>query len=138
MTAAEAKLLHTVERRRFIDELRHNATRQGSFDCAMWHLDHAIPGTDIMLQPSDRGKGAEAIYRAIEDRPLWQTLWGQTVRRLPPTGKRVLYALMCDWRTASAAKVAGVSRPTVDHWKIFFKIHFTQCFRAWKRDFGEF
>ena len=65
MTAAEAKLLHTVERRRFIDELRHNATRQGSFDCAMWHLDHK----------------------------------------------------------------------TVDHWKKNLKIHFAQCFRAWKRDF---
>jgi len=137
MSEEDRKLLQTVERRQFIDRLRHDATRQGAFDKAMWHLDHPVPGTEIYLKPSDRGAGAAALYAAIEPEPLWKTLWKRSRAKLPPTGRCVLDALLVDWRTAPAAKIAGVSRPSVDKWKKLFRKNFAQCFRAWKRDFGE-
>ena len=138
LTATEqAKLLHRVERNQFIDRLRHEATKQGVFDRSMWHLDHPLPGTTAYLRPSDRGAGAEALYRAIEERPLWMKLWVRAYAQLPENGKKVLNALKRDWRTATAAKIAGVSRPTVDHWKKLFKKFFAQCYQAWERDFGQ-
>ena len=138
MTKSEqAKLLHRVERNQFIDRLRHEATKQGVFDRSMWHLDHPLPGTTAYLRPSDRGAGAEALYRAVEECPLWMKLGVRAYAQLPENGKKVLNALKRDWRTATAAKIAGVSRPTVDHWKKLFKKFFTQCYQAWERDFGQ-
>lgn len=131
----EARLLHRVERNAFIDRIRHDATRQGSFDRAMWHLDHPVPGTDHFLVASDGGASAARMYAAVEPRPLWRTLWTRTQAKLPRTGKAVLRALRADWRTAAAARLAGVSRPTVDLWKKEFRKIFAQCFRAWERDF---
>ena len=133
----ERKLLHRVERHQFIDALRHKKTRQGRFDAEMWHLDHPIPGTDSYLMPSDRGEGAAAMYAQIEPEPLWRRLWRVAAARLPPKGRAVLAALMVDWRTAPAAKIAGVSRPTVDSWKTKLKTHFAQCWRAYERDFAK-
>ena len=132
----EARLLRRVERNAFIDRIRHDATRQGSFDKAMWHLDHPVPGTDFYLVPSDGGAYAARMYADLEPEPLWRTLWTRTQANLPRTGKAVLAALFDDWRSRPAARIAGVSQPTVDRWKKEFKIFFAQCFRAWKRDFG--
>jgi len=137
MSEDELKLLHTVERRQFIDQLRHDATRQGAFDKAMWHLDHPVPGTDFYLMPSDHGSGAAALYAALEPKPLWRTLWQRARAGLPPTGRRVLDALLIDWRSRPAARIAGVSQPTVDRWKKLFQKNFAQCYQAYKRDFGE-
>ena len=134
--AEEAKLLHRAERNAFIDRLRHDATRQGTFDRAMWHLDHPVPGTDFYLVPSDGGASAARMYADVESGPLWRKLWSRAQAELPRTGKAVLRALLADWRTAVAARAAGVSRPTVDFWKKEFRIFFAQCFRARKRDFG--
>jgi len=133
---SDIKLLRTVKRHVFIDALRHRKTLQGAFDAAMLHLDHPLPGTDVFLKPSDRGARAEAMYAAIEVEPYWRTLWKRTRANLPPTGREVLDALLDDWRTRPAARIAGVSQPTVDKWKKLFK-KFAQCFRAWKRDFEE-
>ena len=131
----ESKYLHKTERRKFQDELRHLRTRQGRFDAAMLHLDHPLPGTDLYLDPSDRGKSAAAMYDGIEVVPLWLRLWRLAAARLPPKGRAVLGALLVDWRTMPASKMAGVSRPTVDSWKIKLKMHFAQCHKAWERDF---
>jgi len=131
-----AKLLHTVERHQFQDHLRHNRTRQGRFDAEMLHLGHPLPGGGRVLEPSDRGKGAAAIIDAAEVTPLWQKLWTRAYADLSPTGKRIVKALEADWRSRPAARLAGVSQPTVDTWKKNLKIHFAQCFRAWKRDFA--
>ena len=132
----ERKLLNTVARHEFQNELKHLRTRQGRFDATMLHLDHPIPGTDLYLDPSDRGKSAAAMYDEIEVIPLWLRLWRLAAAKLPPKGRAVLGALMIDWRTAPAAKIAGVSRPTVDSWKTKLKTHFAQCWRAYERDFA--
>ena len=137
MTKSEqAKLLHRVERNQFIDRLRHEATKQGVFDRSMWHLDHPLPGTTAYLRPSDHGAGAEALYRAVEERPLWMKLWVRARLALKPRQRAVLDALLIDWRSRPAAKRAGVSQPTVDVYKKNFKTHFAQCYQAWKRDFA--
>lgn len=133
----ERKLLHRVERNLFIDRIRHDATKQGRFDKSCWHLDHPLPGTDVYLRPSDQGAGADRVYAALEKEPLWLRLWRRAVTKLPPRGRAVLAALEIDWRTAPAAKIAGVSRPTVDSWKTKLKTHFAQCWRAYERDFAK-
>ena len=131
----ESKYWHKTERRKFQNELRHLKTRQGRFDAAMLHLDHPLPGTDLYLDPSDRGESAAAMYDGIEVVPLWLRLWRLSAAKLPRKGRAVLGALAVDWRTMPAAKTAGVSRNCVDRWKIKFKVHFAQCHRAWERDF---
>ena len=131
----ESKYWHRTERRKFQDELRHLRTRQGRFDAAMLHLDHPIPGTDLRLDPSDRGESAAKMYDSVEVIPLWLRLWRLGAAKLPHKGRAVLYALMVDWRTTPASRMAGVSRPTVDSWKIKLKMHFAQCHKAWERDF---
>ena len=136
MTKTEESMYwHKTERRKFQNELKHLRTRQGRFDAAMLHLDHPLPGTDLYLDPSDRGRFAEAMYDEIEVVPLWLRLWRLAAAKLPPKGRAVLGALLVDWRTMPASKMAGVSRPTVDSWKIKLKMHFAQCHKAWERDF---
>ena len=136
MTKTEESMYwHKTERRKFQNELKHLRTRQGRFDAAMLHLDHPLPGTDLYLDPSDRGRFAEAMYDEIEVVPLWLRLWRLAAARLPPKGRAVLGALLVDWRTMPASKMSGVSRPTVDSWKIKLKMHFDQCHKAWERDF---
>ena len=135
MSPTDKKTLNRHKRREFLDELRHRRTRQGSFENAMLHFDHPLPGGGQVLEPSDRGTSAARIYRRLEPTPLWVILWKRSAAKLPRTGKKVLAALAEDWRTSVAAKIAGVSRPTVDHWKKLFKKNFAQCFRAYKRDF---
>ena len=71
----ESKYWHKTERRKFQDELRHLRTRQGRFDAAMLHLDHPIPGTDLYLDPSDRGETAAVprrVRRGHRPRPTGQ------------------------------------------------------------------
>lgn len=135
MSPADKKTLNRHKRREFLDELRHRRTRQGSFENAMLHFDHPLPGGGQILEPSDRGTSAARIYRGLEPTPLWVILWKRSAAKLPRTGKKVLAALAEDWRSRPAAKIAGVSQPTVDHWKKLFKKIFAQCFRAYKRDF---
>ena len=136
MTKTEESMYwHKTERRKFQNELKHLRTRQGRFDAAMLHLDHPLPGPDLYLDPSDRGRFAEAMYDEIEVVPLWLRLWRLAAAKLPPKGRAVLGALMVDWRTMPASKMAGVSRPTVDSWKTKLQMHFAQCHKAWERDF---
>ena len=135
LTATEqAKLLHRVERNQFIDRLRHEATKQGVFDRSMWHLDHPLPGTTAYLRPSDRGAGAEALYRAVEERPLWMKLWVRARLALKPRQRAVLDVLLIDWRTSRAARIAGENRKFVLRSKTFFKTHFAQCYQAFECD----
>ena len=131
----ESKYWHKTERRKFQDELRHLRTRQGRFDAAMLHLDHPLPGTDLYLDPSDRGETAAAMYDALEVVPLWLRLWRLSAAKLPRKGRAVLYALAVDWRNRPAGKIAGVDHKTVGCWKTKFKMHFAQCWRAYERDF---
>lgn len=103
-------------------------------------------GRDPCNEPgwvSDGGRGRyelETIISATvdgdEDLPLWLVLWYRKRLELSPKRRAILDALAVDWRTANAARIAHVSRPTVDLAKKIFKMHFTQCFRAWKRDFA--
>lgn len=132
MSPADKKTLNRHKRREFLDELRHRRTRQGSFENAMLHFDHPLPGGGQVLEPSDRGTSAANIYRELEPTPLWMILWKRSAAKLPRTGKKVLAALAEDWRSRPAAKIAGVDHKTVDAWKKIFKVHFAQCFRAYK------
>lgn len=92
---------------------------------------------------SDHGRGA-AVSREIVERDIdgdrsghaWLVLWRRKRRELSKKQRAVLDALAVDWRTQTAAKIAGVSRPMVDKCKKNFKVHFAQCFQAWKRDFA--
>ena len=135
MTISDAKLLHRIERNKFIDQLRHDQTKQGAFDKAMWHLDHPIPGTQVYLAPSDHGEAAEKLYAALEEAPLWQKFWVKARLSLKPRQRAVLDALMVDWRDLSAARIAGCGETTVKRFKKIFKVHFAQCYQAYKRDF---
>lgn len=136
MTEAEAKLLNTVRRHEFQDALAYGKTRQGAFENGMLHLGHPLFAGGQDLTASDEGRGAAEI-RNLDDgkTPLWLRLWRLYTRKLPRKGRAVLEALMVDWRTMPASKMAGVSRPTVDSWKIKLKMHFAQCWRAYERDF---
>ena len=142
-TIEESKFLHKAERHRFQDELRHLKTRQGRFDAAMLHLDHPLPGTDLRLDPSDRGRGAERMRDEVEAKvdgeksmPFWLRLWRRRRLALNPRRRSILDALAVDWRSRPAARIAEVSQPTVDASKKIFKTHFDQCYQAWKRDFA--
>ena len=139
----ERKLLNTVARHRFQDELRHLQTRQGRFDAAMLHLDHPLPGTGLYLTPSDHGAGAESVRDEVEAKvdgkkstPFWLRLWRRRRLALDPCRRTILDALAVDWRSRPAARIAEVSQPTVDAAKKIFKTHFAQCHTAWKRDFA--
>ena len=108
----ESKYWHRTERRKFQDELRRLKTRQGRFDAAMLHLDHPLPGTDLYLDPSDRGESAAKMYDSVEVVPLWLRLWRLGAAKLPRKGRAVLYALMVDWRTMPSARPMSPDRPT--------------------------
>ena len=115
MTKTEAaKLWHRVERNEFINELAHHRTKQGAFEDAMLHFDHPIPGTSIRLEAPDRGAGAERIFAACETLPLWQKLYLNAYRKLPPRGKVILNALKADWRSRPAARIAHTDHKAVD------------------------
>jgi len=120
--------LNAARRNVFRNELAHKKTERG-------HLERRFVRPRREL--SEKGAGAQAIYDMLEPEPLWLTLYRQAAHRLPKTGKRVLEALEQDWRTAVAARIASVSRPTVDLWKNKFQNIFAQCFRAYERDFGQ-
>jgi len=122
MTALESR----AARNAFRNALAHAKTKRGRLDARA-----------IRAEPSDGGAGAARIYASVEVEPLWIKLWRRERAGLPPTGRRVLDALLADWRTAPAARIAGVSRPTVDQWKKLFQKIFAQCFQAWERDFGQ-
>ena len=137
MTEAEAKLLNTVRRHEFQDALAYGKTRQGAFENGMLHLGHPLFAGGQDLTASDEGRGAAEI-RNLDDgkTPLWLRLWIRKRAKLSKSRRRVLDALMVDWRTFSAARIAHVSPATVKREKTFFKKHFAHCFQAWKRDFG--
>ena len=98
---------------------------------------------DGPIWESDHGRGA-AVSREIVERdvdgdrsgPAWLVLWRKKRRELSKKQRAVLDALAVDWRSRPAAKLAHVSQPTVDKCKKNFKVHFAQCFQAWKRDFA--
>lgn len=138
MTEDEAKLLNTVRRHEFQDALAYGKTRQGAFENDMLHLGHPLFAGGQDLTASDEGRGAEAIRNLNDGKtPLWLRLWARQRAKLSKSRRRVLDALMIDWRTMPASKMAGVSRPTVDSWKTKFKTHFAQCWKAYERDFVE-
>ena len=85
-------------------------------------------GSYRLARLSGRGGCAAARSRTEEFERL-------AAARLPPKDRAVLGALLVDWRTMPASKMAGVSRPTVDSWKTKLKTHFVQCHKAWERDF---
>ena len=139
----ESKYLHKAERHRFQDELRHLKTRQGRFDAAMLHLNHPIPGTNLYLDPSDCGAGAERLRNEVEvevdgemSMPFWLRLWRSRRLALNPRRRAILDALAVDWRTANAARLTGENRKFVTRSKKIFKTHFAQCWQAWKRNFA--
>lgn len=61
---------------------------------------------------SDRGKGA-AFVRALGDDPAWLAEFNRVMSSLEGTEAKVVDALFQDLRPAAAARIAGVSRPTV-------------------------
>ena len=92
---------------------------------------------------SDHGNGAKVLMTLVtydldgdSNDPLWLRLWRQKRLRLRPKHRAILDALAIDWRSRPAAKLAGVDHKTVDLCKKIFKVHFAQCYQAWKRDFA--
>jgi len=133
----DAKILSHRKRIEFLKDLRKKRTRQGQFENDFLHLDHPLPGGGRLLEASDRGKSAAEIRASAEEVPRWQKLWQRARKRLTRKQKRILDALLVDFRTSEAAKSAGVSRAAICHFKkTFFKTHFAQCYQAWKRDFS--
>ena len=118
MSEDEAKLLNTVRRHEFQDALAYGKTRQGAFENDMLHLGHPLFAGGQDLTASDEGRGAAEIRNLNDGKPpLWLRLWRVYARKLPHKGRAVLKALMVDWRTMPASKMASVSRPTVDFWE---------------------
>jgi len=83
---------------------------------------------------SDGGAGVKRMLNTIEPPkevpPTWLRLYREVYSQLPPTGQRVLNALEQDWRTRPAARIAGVSQPTVDKWKRRFRQLLAASFAA--------
>jgi len=133
----DAKILSHRQRTEFLDALRYKQTRQGSFESQFLHLDHPLPGGGRLLEASDRGKSAAEIRLSAEEVPRWKKLWQRSRKRLTRKQKRILDALLIDFRTTKAADLAKVERSAVLRFKkTFFKVHFAQCYQAWKRDFS--
>ena len=137
MTEDEAKLLNTVRRHEFQDALAYGKTRQGAFENDMLHLGHPLFAGGQDLTASDEGRGAAEIRNLNDGKtPLWLRLWRRERVKLSKSRRRVLDALTVDWRSRPAGRIAGVDHKTVDGWKIKFKMHFVQCWRAYERDFA--
>ena len=130
------------ERKREADSARQFYHNKTSFETKY----EADCGREPCNEPawvSDGGRGARALHTIVSfdldgmrDDPFWLRLWRRKRLALSPKQRAVLDALAVDWRTANAAKIARVSRPTVDTCKKIFKVHFAQCHQAWKRDFA--
>ena len=137
MSEDEAKLLNTVRRHEFQDALAYGKTRQGAFENAMLHFGHPLFAGGQDLTASDEGRGAAEI-RNLDDgkTPSWLLLWRRERAKLNPRQRKILDALALDWKSSVAAEITGCDRKTVHRAKTFFKMHFAQCLRAWKRDFG--
>jgi len=137
MTENEKKILNCRARKAFLDELRHRRTRQGAFEESFLHHGHPLFGGGPALEPSDGGASAALTRASCEEAPRWRALWARARGKLTRRQRRILDALLVDFRTTAAAKVAGVDRKAVQRFKkTFFKTHFIQCHTAWKRDFA--
>lgn len=132
MTEQEKHILQNAKKQFYQKEIAYIKTRQGAFESHLLHFDHPLFAGGVSLVASDNGEAAEKIRKNVEVCPLWLSLWRNAYTKLPPKGKRVLYALMQDWRTTSAAKLAGVSRPTIIEWKHRFRTYFFTSYRAWR------
>lgn len=137
MTESEAKIINRRARKAFLDELRYRKTRQGAFEESFLRLDAPRAPGGRSFEVSDHGASAAAVRARCEETPLWRTLWARARRRLTRKQRRILDALLIERRTSRAAKIARVSTFAVRQFKkTFFKMHFSQCFKAWERDFG--
>ncbi len=132
MTEHELHILQRSKKLFYRNHLAYLKTKQGAFEASMLHLDHPFAVGCRELTASDEGRNALQIRENNEVCPLWLKLWRNAYAKLPPKGKRILYALMQDWRTTSAAKLAGVSRPTIIEWKRRFRTYFFSSYRAWR------
>ena len=133
MSDEEAKIWNHHLRQVYQKELRWLKTKQGKFESTMLHFDHPLPGiANLYLQASDNGIGAEKIRSAMDPIPFWLKLWRRKRLQLKPKRRRIHDALILDWRTVAAARIACVSARTVITAKTFFKMHFNQCYQAWK------
>jgi len=137
MTEEDKKILNCRARKAFLDELKHRQTRQGSFEESFLHHGHPLFGGGPVLEPSDGGDSAARIRGNCDEVPRWRTLWIRARRKLTRKQKRILDALLVDWRSRPAARLASVSQPTVDKTKKLFQKIFAQCFQAYDRDFGQ-
>ena len=109
------------ERKRKTDAARWFYRDKTSFETKY----EADCGRDPCNEPSwvsDGGRGRyelETIISATVDLPLWLARWRCKRLKLSPKRRAVLDALAVDWRTANAARIAHVSRPTVDRSNFF-------------------
>ena len=129
-----------AERKREADAARWFYRDKTSFE-TKYDEDCGEEGNNEPSWVSDEGRGSYEHYEvlaAVFDRqrnPSWLVFWRRKRLELSRKRRAVHDALAVDWRTACAAKIAAVSRPTVDLCKKIFKTHFAQCHTAWKRDF---
>ena len=130
-----------AERKREADAARWFYRDKTSFE-TKYEADCGRDGDDPVWV-SDGGQGVSTSVGIVsatvdgdENLPRWLVLWRRKRLELTPKRRAVLDALAVDWRTRPAAKIAHVSRPTVDLAKKIFKVHFAQCFQVWKRDFA--
>jgi len=137
MTEEDKKILNCRARKAFLNDLKHRQTRQGSFEESFLHHGHPLFGGGPVLEPSDDGAAAMTIRGICDELPRWRSLWARARGKLTRKQKRILDALLVNFRTTNAAKIAGVDAATIWRFKkTFFKTHFSQCHTAWKRDFG--
>ena len=130
-----------AERKREADAARWFYRDKTSFE-TKYEADCARDGEEPAWV-SDCGRGAHELESVVsaavdgdENLPRWLVLWRQKRLELTPKRRAVLDALAVDWRTRPAARLAGTDHKTVALCKKIFKMHFAQCFRAWKRDFA--
>lgn len=82
---------------------------------------------------SDRGKGA-ATVRALGDDPAWLKEFNRVIDSLEGTEAKVVDALFQDMRPANAARIAGVSRPTVYKVIASMRDKLSKAYALWARE----
>lgn len=90
-----------------------NAKRRGRF----WRdIGDINPEKDARM--SDNGAGARRIFAACDnlqdEENAWLNAFYDAIDRLPPAEITIVRALMCDFRSGSAARLANVSRYRVN------------------------
>ncbi len=87
----------------------------------------------------DGGASVESLVSRIDggggsaDNGRWRIELERVVASLKGTDRAIWFALLADWRTAPAAKIAHTNRPHVDRLKKTLRQKLDVAHRLWKR-----